>query len=139
MFSEWDTFDAVFPCYAWIKGCVAWALLSKSADWVGCYAKYVIFKDTSWTEILHVVEEFHSTFLHGRTISARLVKKNGWVCLICIEECPSLMKIKVVFISKSYFGKYYEATATRKKIKNLKKKFPKIAVKRCFFCLLLSF
>ena len=65
MFSEWDTFDAVFPCYAWIKGCVAWALLSKSADWVGCYAKYIIFKDTNWIEILHVVTEFDSTFLHG--------------------------------------------------------------------------
>ena len=48
-----------------LTGWAAWALLSKSADWVGCYAKYIIFKDSSWTEILHVVAEFHSRFLHG--------------------------------------------------------------------------
>ena len=50
-----------------LKGCVAWALLSKSGDWVGCYAKYLIFKDTSWTEILHIVAEFRLTVLHGKT------------------------------------------------------------------------
>ena len=36
------------------KGCVAWTLPSKSSDWVGCNAKYVIFKDTSWKKILHI-------------------------------------------------------------------------------------
>ena len=30
-----------------LKGCVAWALLSISVGWVGCYAKYLIFKNTS--------------------------------------------------------------------------------------------
>ena len=63
-----------------LKGCVAWALLSKSADWVGYCAKYVIFKDTSWTEILHVVAEFHSTFLHGWTVFPRLIEKK-WVSM----------------------------------------------------------
>ena len=57
------------------KRCVACALLSKQADWVDCYAKYVIFKDTSRSEILHVVAEFHSTFLNGRTVSPRLMKE----------------------------------------------------------------
>ena len=51
-----------------LKGCVAWALLSESADWVGCYAKYLTFKDTSWADILHVEAEFHSTVLHGRRV-----------------------------------------------------------------------
>ena len=66
-----------------LKECVAWALLSKSADWVGCYAKYVTFKDTSLTELLHVVAEFHSTFLHGRNTSPRLMKKKKkkWVSM----------------------------------------------------------
>ena len=50
-----------------LKGCVAWTLLSKSGDWVGYYAKYLIFKDTSWTELLHIVAEFHLTVLHGKT------------------------------------------------------------------------
>ena len=49
-----------------LKGCVAWDLLSRSVDWVNCYAKYILFKDTRWTEILHVVAEFHSIFLHWR-------------------------------------------------------------------------
>ena len=62
-----------------LKECVAWALLSKSADWVGCYAKYVIFKDTSWTEILNVAANFRSTFLHGQLVSSRLMENTEWV------------------------------------------------------------
>ena len=38
-----------------LKGCVPWALQRKSTDGFSCYAKYLIFTDTSWTEILHVV------------------------------------------------------------------------------------
>ena len=70
------------PCFLTIlfaqqnlKECVAGALLNKLADWVGRYAKYVIFKGTSWTEILLVVAEFHKTFLHGRTAFPRLMEK----------------------------------------------------------------
>ena len=37
-----------------LKACITWALLCKSADWVSCYTKYIIFKDTSWTEILYM-------------------------------------------------------------------------------------
>ena len=64
-----------------LKACVAWDLLSKSVGWVSCYAKYIIFKVTRWTEILHVVAEFHSIFLHGRKQSPRscLMKKNDYV------------------------------------------------------------
>ena len=58
-----------------LTGCATFGLQSKSADWVGCYAKCIIFKDNSWTEILHVVAEFHSTFLHGRTVSLHLMEK----------------------------------------------------------------
>ena len=105
-----------------LKGCVAWASLTISADWIGCYAKYLIFKDTSWTEILHVVAKFHSTALHGRTVSLLLMEKiEYWVCLICIEGRPSLMKIKAVFYIKNYFDNYRETTATREK-RNLENK-----------------
>ena len=108
-----------------LKGCVAWAFLSKSADWVGCYAKYVAFKDSSWTEILYVVTEFHSTFLHGRTVSPRLMEKNEWICLICIEGRPILIKIKAGFYIKKIFwqllwgGSYTEnVLKSEKKSKN---------------------
>ena len=40
------------------------------------------------------------------------------------------MNIKAGFISKKYSDNYYEATATRKKLKKSEKKFQKIAVKR---------
>ena len=114
-----------------LKGCFTWALLSKSADWVACYAKYVIFKDTSWTEILHVVAEFHSTFLHGRTVSPHLMEKNEWVCLICIEGRPSLMKIKAGFYIKKLFWKLLWGDGYKEKfLKIWKKKIQKIAVKR---------
>ena len=109
-----------------LKGYVAWALLSKSADWVGCYAKYVIFKDTSWTEILHVVAEFHSTFLHGRTVSPRLMKKkNEWVCLICIEGLPSLMNIKTGFHIKTLFWLLLWGYGYKQKKFKIRKKTPK--------------
>ena len=102
-----------------LKGCVARVLLSISADWAGWYAKYVIFKHTSWTEILHVVAEFHSTFLHRRTVTPILMGKNNWVCLICIEGLLGLMKLKAGFYIKIYFDNYHEATATRKKMKEI--------------------
>ena len=105
-----------------LKGCVTWALPSISTDWIGCYAKYLIFKDTSWTEILHVVAEFHSTVLHGRTVSLLLMEKNEWVCLICIEGRLTLMKIKAGFYIKNCFDNYHETTATRKKKKFEKQK-----------------
>ena len=114
-----------------LKGCVAWASLTISADWIGCYAKYLIFKDTSWTEILHVVAKFHSTALRGRTVSLLLMEKiEYWLCLICIEGRPGLMKIKAVFYVKNYFDNYRETTATRKKEIWKTKKSKKIAVKR---------
>ena len=62
-----------------LKGCVAWALLRKSADWVGCCAKCIIFKDTRWTELLHVAAESHSTFLNGRTVFPCSMEK--WVSM----------------------------------------------------------
>ena len=93
-----------------LQGCVAWALLSKSADWAGCYGKYLVFKDTSWTEILHVVAEFHSTVLHEQTVSLRLVKKkNDCVRLICIKERQSLMEIKDGFYIKKLFSDYEQS------------------------------
>ena len=116
-----------------LKGCVTWALPSISTDWIGCYAKYLIFKDTSWTEILHVVAEFHSTVLHGRTVSLLLMEKNEWVCLICIEGCLSLMKIKAGFYIKIVLTIIMRPLQQGKK-RNLKnKENQKTAVKR--YCL----
>ena len=88
-----------------LKGCVAWDLLSRSVDWVNCYAKYILFKDTRWTEILHVVAEFHSIFFTGAnsTPPPLLLNENKWLCLICIEGRPRLMKQRLVFISQNYF------------------------------------
>ena len=125
-----------------LKGCLAWALLSKSADWVCCYAKYVIFKDISWTEILLVVGEFHSTLLHGRTVSPRLKsKKIEWVYLISIEGRPSLMKIKASFyIKKSILTVTMRRRLQERNFKNLKKTSKKylwnVIVFRLLFILL---
>ena len=104
-----------------LKGSVTWALLSISADWIGCYTKYLIFKDTRWTEILHVVGEVHSAVLLGRTVSLLLMEKNEWVCLICIEGRPSLMKIKASFYIKNCFDNYHETTRKKKKCEKQKK------------------
>ena len=109
-----------------LKGCLAWALLNKSADWVCCYAKYVIFKDISWTEILLVVGEFHSTLLHGRTVSPRLKsKKIEWVYLISIEGRPSLMKIKASFYIKKTILTVTMSDGYKEKIFKIWKKLPK--------------
>ena len=62
-----------------LKRYIAWALLGKSAGWVGCYAKYTDFKHTSWTEMLQVVTEFYSTLLNGRIVSSPLKEKNEYV------------------------------------------------------------
>ena len=74
---------------------------------------------------MHVVAEFHSTLLHGRTAFPHLMGKNERVCFICIIGRPNLMNRKAFFISKNYFDNYYEATAARKKFLKSGKKFQK--------------
>ena len=105
---------------------------------VGCYTKYLTFKHTSWTEILHEVAEFHSIVLHGWMVSLRLIEKDEWVCLICIEGRPGLMKIKAGFYIKYNLDNYHEATATREKKEIWKIKNPKNSCET-FFLLKLGF
>ena len=102
-----------------LKGCVPWALQRKSTDGFGCYAKYLIFTDTSWTEILHVVARipFYS-FAQASGFPPLNGKKNEWVCFICSEGRPRLIKIKAGFYIKNYFDNYHEVTATSKKKKS---------------------
>ena len=79
---------------------------------------------------MHVVAEFHSTFLHWRTASPRFMEINEWVCLICIEGRPSLMKIKTGFyIKKSFWQLLWGDGYKEKVLKIWKEKFHKIAVK----------
>ena len=121
-----------------LKGCVAWALLSISADWLGCYAKYPIFKDTSWTEILHVVVEFHSTILHGQTVPLCLMEKK-WVSMFDLYwRAFTFNEDKGWFWYKKSFWHLPWDHCYKEKKRNLKNKnIQKIAVKR--YCLPSSF
>ena len=98
-----------------LKRCVAWAL-------PGSCAKCVIFKDTSWTEILHVVAEFHSTVLHRKTVSSCLMEKK-WVSMFNLHwRASKFHEDKGWFLYKKII---YEAPATRKKLKKSEKKLQK--------------
>ena len=78
-----------------------------------CAQLEVVFKDTSWTEILHVKARSHSTFFHGQAVSPSLMEKN--------------------YTSKNYFDNYQEVRATRKKLKKSQKQ------KKCYCFLCVPF
>ena len=69
--------------------------------------------------MLHVVAEFHSTFLHGGTVSPCLMEKNKWVCLICIEGRPSLMGVKAGFYIKKLFWQLLWGDGYKEKIEEI--------------------
>ena len=45
-------------------------------DWKLQTGPGLVFKDTSWIEILHAKAKSHSTFWHRRTVSPSLMEKN---------------------------------------------------------------
>ena len=60
-----------------LKTCITWALLCKSADWVSCYTKYIILKDTSWTEILYMTPAKWKERVSMSDLQRRASKFNG--------------------------------------------------------------
>ena len=120
-----------------LKGCVTWALLSKSADWVGCYVKYVTFKDTSLTELLHVLAEFYSTFMHGRTVSPRLMEER-WVSMFDLHwRASKFNEDKGWFLyQKIILTITMRRRLQGKNFKNMKKKSKKYLWNVLFFILL---
>ena len=88
-----------------LKGCLAWALLNKSTDWIAGYAKYVLFKDTSWTEMLHVLEEFHSTVLHGWTVSPHNMIRYAHFRFSHLHSFHNKLYIYVIFYPRNYIKK----------------------------------
>ena len=88
----------------------------KITNWTGsaatlnmCAQWEVVFKDTSWTEILHVKARSHSTFFHRRAVSSNLMVKK------------SSMKINVSSYIKKLFWQWSWGKGYKEKTKEISK------------------
>ena len=76
----------------------------------------VIFKDTSWTEILHVKAEF-ITFLHKWTVSRHLKEKQLVSMFNFLSKAPKFNEVKVGFYIKNLSWQWWWGDGYTEKIK----------------------